>query len=191
MFEVVKDALEKKGIALIQDIQVVDSATKDFRTEILKLKQDNVDAVFIVFEDQAAKCPAVKQLRELKFEKIVLSDSGSETAGCPNILEDVAYAFPKNTTDMEVLLTRFKEKYGSTPKTPAAPNAYDAAMLLFKIMREGNLMGEAIQKSLSRVKEYDGVISSSISFNEKGHLALPSEGFTIKIIRNGAPTEIE
>lgn len=190
-FEVIKVAAAKNNIDLASDIKVIDPDAKEFRTEIAKLKADNVDAVFLVFQSPATKCPALKQLKELSFKKLVMGESSTETASCREVLEGTFYSFPKSTKKAEELLSRFREKYHTEPKTPAVPNAYDATTMVINAFRAGNFSGDSIQKFLINVNNFDGAVASSISFDDRGHLKLSSEDFFVKTIRDGKIETIE
>lgn len=184
-YELIQGAIKKHSIVLMSDIQVVDSGVKDFRSQILKLKADKVDAVFVNFQNPEAKCPALKQLRDLGFDKIIIGESSTETITCKDMLEGTFYSFPKTTKKSQELNVRFAEKYGVSPKTPAVPNAYDATIMIADALRAGNLTGVGIKDYLKNIKNFDGALGPSVSFDDQNNLRLTANDFVIKTVKNG------
>jgi len=184
-YELIKGTTAKYHIALVSDIQVVDSGVKDFRSQIIKLKADKVDAVFVNFQNPEAKCPALKQLGDLAFDKIIIGESSTETISCKDLLEGTFYSFPNATKKSQDLNARFVKKYGVAPKTPAVPNAYDATIMIADALRGGNLTGTDIKDYLKNLKTFDGALGPSISFDSQNNLKLTASDFVIKTIKNG------
>ena len=182
------------GLELIPEFPISDPDTKDFRTQITKLKENRPDAVYVEFTSQDTKGPFMRQAKELDLKSLLISSSTSETESTlekyGKYIEGLIYAFPKKTSQQMEFLSQYRSKYGEIPKAPAAPYAYDAANMVIKVLREGARTGEEIRKALLAIKDFQGVTAEHISFNEKGRILWPEEGFIIKTVKDGKFIEV-
>jgi branched-chain amino acid transport system substrate-binding protein len=181
-------AATEKGITITSEYPISDANAKDFRTQIVKLKANNPDAVYIEFADQATKGIFMRQATELGLKSQMISSSTSETQSTLDkygtYVEGLVYTFPKSSTGLVSFNDAYKAKYGELPKAPAASYAYDAANLVITAMKEGATTGEAIRANLLEKKNQPGASSASISFSPTGRVQWPLESFSVKRVTN-------
>jgi branched-chain amino acid transport system substrate-binding protein len=177
-------AATTKGVTIISEYPISDANSKDFRTQIAKLKTQKPNAIYIEFADQATKGTFMRQAKELGLQSKIVSSSTSETQSnldqYGTYIEGLTYTFPRASAAQQAFNTAFKAKYNELPKAPSAANAYDATNLVIAAMKEGATTGEAIRVKLLAKKDYVGASSSSISFSPTGRVQWPASSFTIK-----------
>jgi branched-chain amino acid transport system substrate-binding protein len=145
---------------------------KDFRTEVLKVKQQNPEVTFIV--DHVAEGSIVlKQAGELGLETQWVTDVSMVSAEVPELAGEAAEgvmglrAGSTQTPQYQEFHDTFVEKYDQEP-TIWADFAYDAMMLVAKAIEEGGYTADGIQEAMFEVaEEYVGP-SGPKAFNEHG-----------------------
>jgi branched-chain amino acid transport system substrate-binding protein len=177
-------AATAKGVTITSEYPISDANSKDFRTQITKLKTQKPDAIYIEFADQATKGTFMRQSKELGLTSKIVSSSTSETQSnldqYGSYIEGLIYTFPRNTPAQDAFNAAFKAKYKELPKAPSAVYAYDATNLVIAAMKEGATTGEAIRANILAKKDYAGASSSKISFSPTGRVQWPASSFTIK-----------
>jgi branched-chain amino acid transport system substrate-binding protein len=190
-----KKAAEDENLQIILDLAVSDPEAKDFRTQIARLKQENVDAIYIEFTSQDTKGPFMRQAKELKLGSIIVSSHTSDTQSLLDsygeYLDGLYIVSTKKTEATEELLERFQEKFGHSPRSPAVPYAYDAAKILIEILSQGARTGEEIKNGLYQLKDFAGVTAPSISIDESGRVEWPAEVYDIKVAKSGQFLKID
>jgi branched-chain amino acid transport system substrate-binding protein len=185
---------KRAGLDIVSEFPISDPDTKDFRTQIVKLKQSKVDVVYVEFTSQDTKGPFMRQAKELGLSSLIVSSSTSETESTLEkygmYIEGLIYAFSKGTPQNKEFMEEYKTKYGEAPKAPSAPYAYDSAKMVIKVLRDGAITADEIRKALLSIKNYKGVSADNISFNEKGRVQWPVEGFVIKTVKGGKFIEV-
>lgn len=158
----------------------------DFRTELVKLRTGNPDALVIVHLASTLGI-AIKQAREVGHngqlfgttdgeEKSVIDQGGKSTEGLLLLAPE-----PKEETErMKAFATSFVAFYGHEPH-PLARHSYDATMLATTALTECKMDRECAKAWLYRVKDYPGA-SGSFSIDADGGT---SRSFVAKIVRNG------
>lgn len=175
----------KKG-GSITAIQSFETGSGDFKTELLKIKDLNPEAIYIA--SNPAEMPLIlKQVKELGLRQLILANSaGIETK---EILEDnkelaegVVYAIPEKQSSSE-----FKRKYLAkfNAEPPMLANyGFDVIMLLNDGLKHCQSDSpECIRDYLYSVQNYQGA-AGLISFDSKGDVDVPTE---IKTIKDGKP----
>lgn len=163
------------GNIVAQETYAPDS--KDFRTQITKIKAKDPEAVYVVPYGEGGL--VLKQMRELGIKSKIF---GSETISSTQVVADAAgaaegviYATPsfdrKNNKTKEFLET-FKTKYGKDPSIPVgSASAYDSFMVVVEAMKAQDVNQganrEAIKKYLYTIKNYTGV-SGIFSIDSNG-----------------------
>jgi len=189
-----KEGGETAGVDVVADLTVSGLTTTDFRSEIVRMKKESVDAVYIVFSDEASKCPFLKQAKELGLTKQILSSLSTESPDslekCAAVMEGIRYTAQKQPPQYSELLENYKERFGMEPTAPATANAYDAATVVIEEMRKGNDTPEKLRTALL-TRQFSGALGDNLSFSPNGYLVMPSEQFVIKTVRNGEFVVVE
>ena len=184
----------KYGVNVIENIDMGNPLSIDFRTSISKIKAKNPDAVFIVTSDYN-QCAFVKQAKELGLSVPTLGTESSgdqvSLAECPQLLENRYFSTPKQSDKYALFSGSFKSTFGDIPKFPSAVTAYDAVYVIADALKKtGGNGGEALQKAIAET-DRGGVALSEIKFNQKGFLFTPEDSFEMKTTKNGAFVEIK
>lgn len=196
---IIREKLEEEGktvgVSIVKDIAITDTGSKDFRTYITIIKSQNIDALYIVFNDEASKCPFLQQAKELGLTKPILSTLSTQSpdslAKCGSIMEGIKYTYQKQGDKYAALLKKYRDKYGMDPTSPATADAYDAANIVIDQLRARRLTSDAIREGILAVKNYSGATGDNISFSPNGYFVLPSAGFLIKTVHNSQFEVIE
>jgi len=182
--KVFSEELAKLGGKIV-GMESFDKDYRDFRGQIIKLKEKRPDAVYLV--GYAAQTGiAAKQLREQGVTARIIGTVAMEDPQFVKLAgkasEGVIYPFPKQPTGEAATKFKqaFKQKYGKEPGL-LCDCGYDAANLLIMALKQGARTGEEIRAKLSLVKNYQGA-SGVISFDEKGDVHKP---MIIKVIKSG------
>jgi len=161
---------------------------KDFRTQLLKVKDADPEAVFLVGYKEMILI--LRQMKELGIDKQILSIALFED---PEILEKVGEAAegaiytyygtfdPKSQDDrIRNFVTAFDKKYGQPPEY-YAPLGYDAVEILADAIRRGGTRSNGIKEALYRVKDFPG-LTGTTSIDQYGDVQKP---LVLKIVRGG------
>jgi branched-chain amino acid transport system substrate-binding protein len=110
----------------------------DFRTQLLKFKNSDADAVVMIYNTVG---DMVNQIEELDMDVVKLADSqveneNSVTVGGEN-LAGIIYARPvaPNTPSVEAFATAYEAKYGHAPDTLAI-DSHDALIVLVAAVQQ-------------------------------------------------------
>ena len=176
-------------INIVKDINIGNVAVSDFRTHILKIKKEKPDAVFIALND-FTECTFMKQMRELELDIPVLATEGASNftslENCADILESLYFSHPKQSESYQDFLIKFKNKFGSEPRSISALTAYDATKIIANILEKTSLKtGSELLNEARNIKNFKGVSLDSISFDEKGFVITPEDAFEIQTVRDG------
>jgi branched-chain amino acid transport system substrate-binding protein len=124
--------------------------TNDVKTEVLKVKQQQPEAIFITSYlllpkyIRAMKALGLKTpIFSVELDQSVIDNAGDGTEG----LVFIAPSAPS-----EEFVRKFKERWGVNPDIPAA-NSYDAAGLLFKAISE---RGDDVTKVIAYFSDFHG-----------------------------------
>ena len=164
------DFLQKGGQILT--IQSTEQDATDYRTQLLKIKSVNPDAIYAPLYTKGAGL-MIKQARELGIKKQML---GADVYGTPELItaggsavNGVLYTtFSEyHGPEYQDFSSRYKEKYGKTPETYAT-YCYDAFMIAVEAIRripKGNdINGANVRTELLKINNYSGVTGVT-SFN--------------------------
>jgi len=165
------EAFEEAGgtVLIAQPFEV---GAKDFRTEILKVKDANPRLVFIV-DHVAEGSIVIKQAKELGLDvqwvtcvsmiaEEVLELAGEASEGVMGLR-----AGSNQTPEYKAFHSAFVEKFGEEP-TIWADFAYDTMMLVAKAIEKGGYTADGIQKGLFEVAENYVGPSGAKKFDENG-----------------------
>jgi len=186
--EVFADVFTKLG-GEITHVESLQNGQSNFRTELLKLKTSNPDALYIGY---SAIAPILNQMKELQFDVPVLSQFGVET---PELLrvagdnaEGLVYTFRGTASGDESKKQRvFRERYESMYQESMgfmSAEAYDALMILSQALaacEDVSYNVDCLRDEVLKV-DLDGV---------SGHIKIDPETYNvdkpiiIKTVRNG------
>ncbi len=151
-----------------------EEGTKDFRTQLLKIKRLNVDAIFI--PGYIAEVSIIlKQIEELNIQAEIFGTSSfydEEFAkSLRNSKNNVYFSYPAFSIDDDNQATQsffndYLEKYKAKPDVFAA-NAYDCFKVIEKAINDGAKNALEIRDGISKIKDMQGV-SGKFSFDEYG-----------------------
>lgn len=139
-------------------------SSRDLRSEALKIKASNPDAVF--FSNYQVDVIA-RQLAEIKFNKpkIAILMEKDRVKAAAGALEDSVFAlYEKPSAEF---VASFSQKFGKQPGI-TADTAYDALMVLAQAIKTAESFDtEKVIVALKNLRNYKGT-SGTFSFNEKG-----------------------
>jgi len=161
---------------------------KDFRTQIIKLKQSNPKAVFITGHAEEIGY-FLKQSKELNFESNFYSTAGAESDDLIKIAGTSAEGLIlcSEAVDIEsddLVIQNFRNKYKTqTNKEPDffSANGYDALKMIVMAGSRYGFTSSGIKKGLYEIKNFSGV-GGLTSFDSDGEVIKP---LMIKTIKNG------
>lgn len=177
------EAFEAQGgeVLITQPFEV---GAKDFRTEILKVRETNPELVFIV--DHLTEGGIVlKQAAELGMDAQWVCDSSMVLAELPELAAGGAEgiiglrAGSSQTSEFEVFADTFKGKHGEEP-TVWSDFGYDTAMVVLKAIEEGGYSADGIQQAMFDVGEDYVGPSGPKNFNEDGIVGGTFEWVTVQ-----------
>jgi len=187
-----KDSFKKRFEELGGKIVIIESyaqGTKDVKTQLMKIKNQDIQAIVIV-SYPADSVIILKQAQELGLslplyfqtealeDPFVLEAAGESANGVTYILQ----ADPLGK-EVEKFENMFEEKFNRAPALYAA-EGFDAFNLIIKAIKDCKTEADlsfCIKDELYTVKNYQGA-SGTITFDEKGDVLKP---MAIKIIENG------
>jgi len=155
--EIFQRELQSRSINLVQS-ELVEASNKDFRTSLLKIKESNPAAIYVL-HFPAFTGMILKTMKELGINIPVLTYSNFEDPTILQIagidsLKGVAYTTPVRKEKGEEYFKNYELKYSKKP-VPISDNAYDAANLLMDAIQKSEDIGK-IREYLKNVKNYDG-----------------------------------
>lgn len=184
-----KNAFEKRfedlGGTIVLSLPIELDQT-DFRTELLKVKDEGPDVLFIASQTGHL---VVKQAGEIGIESHLIGPITMETPEMLSVAGDAAegiyYSHPAfDPLSGEEIVQEFQQEYldayGKMAEIRAA-ESYDAVMLIADAMRECATRADCIRDHLYGVANYTGV-SGKTTFDEYGEVDKP---LVIKTVRNG------
>jgi len=185
--DVTKEIYRQLG-GVVTASEAFEQDEKDFRTQLLKIKKTNPDAILIVSYKEAILI--LRQMKELGIKKQVL---GTPLFEDPEIIEkagDVAegaiYSYygtfdPKSEeARIKEFMEKFRKEYGVDPEY-YAPIGYDAIKIFQLAIEKGGLKPEQIKNALYQIKDFAG-LSGTTSFDENGDVIKP---VILKTVREG------
>lgn len=159
----------------------------DARTQLLKIKKANPDAVVIT---DATSGELFQQAREVDLDKPFLSEweiEKPETKGVAGeAIEGVFYFLPvEKETEFH---KKFKEKYGKDANV-AHVDSYDAAMILAKALQTcPNYDPECMLVYVTNLKDYQGA-GGSMTFDKESWSF--DKTFVLKTVKDGKYIRVE
>ena len=166
--------------------------SKDFKTQILKAKATEPEAIVVNPQTETSGATLVKQLRELgislpMYGTFVFSAPNALTIGgsaLERILFTDAPAVPKESSRGKTLLDHYLKTSGGKPPAHEllVVLRYESVQILKDAIENTKSLDSDSIKNFMTGMEYEG-IAGTYRFNEKGDaVGIP---FTVKTIKNG------
>lgn len=180
-----KSTFEEKGGKIISsEVTLVDAT--DFRTQLTKIKSQNVDVIFVV-QLASPLGNLLKQANELGIEATILGNPSNEDPTIITTAGSAAEGFvissdepiPKTDKILD-FEKRYEERFGQKADVYAA-NAYDALHLQVVVFNECGRDVECMLKEIHDVQDYSGV-SGNITIEADGSASKPN---TFKVVKDG------
>jgi branched-chain amino acid transport system substrate-binding protein len=170
--------------------------TTDYRTMIAKVRAKNPQAVLVLSQLGTDAAYFVKQSREVGYNPPLFTDFTFATNG--NVkqilgsLDGIYFtdpAYDANNAKTKAFFALYKATYKTDPAIPFhAASTYDGVMMLAEALRaEGDDSAKVQQYLSTNIKNYHGLMGT-YSLDAQGNSDL---GFTVRVIKNGVPTDIQ
>lgn len=182
---VFKDKFESLGGKIVAEESFLPE-TRDFRSQILKIKRANPEAIYIPAY-QKELINIINQLKQLGNKARILSSYGfydpeilKETkTNCEGAIFTVP-AFNENDTSkvLQEFINNYKAKYGQSPDIWSA-QAYDAIDIVVQAIKHEGMNVDLIRKYILSLKDFHGV-SGLTTFDNNGDVSKPLRFFTVK-----------
>ncbi len=179
-----KEIYENKG-GEIKIIESFEQDSKDFKTELTKIKDSETEA--ILFIANPGEAPLIlKQIKELNIETkvfangwVIEDEEVMKSAG--DSAEGVIYAMPSMEASDE-FQNRIKKEYRETSNPLVTALSYDGLKILKSAINDCRKEADCIKKELYSMEEHKGVAGITI-FDENGDVI--NKPYSIKTVKNG------
>ncbi|MBU4360488.1 ABC transporter substrate-binding protein [Patescibacteria group bacterium] len=186
-YNFIKSEIEELGgeITSVESFLITDN---DFRTQLIKIKNKNSEAIFILAHAQNAGM-ILKQAKELGLEKQFLGNKAIESIELLDIAGEAAegiiypYSFNPDSDDVRVrnFVSDYQSEYKEIPTTYVA-EGYDAMSLIIKSIKQcEGADSQCMKNNLLNAKDYPGILGN-MTFDENGDVFYD---YFIKTVRNG------
>ena len=183
----IKPEIEKlKGTILVEEKFLMEDT--DFRTQLLKIKNKNPKAVFLLAEAKTAGV-ILKQAKELGIKTQFFGIQSLQNQDLISIAGEATnsiiytYSFDPQSDDprIKAFVEKYKAKYNEPPTSYVA-EGYDALDLIVKSVNECKEINTNCMKTrLSEVKDYPGILGG-LTFDKNGDVYYP---YFIKTVKKG------
>ncbi len=180
----IRDVVQKNIKARLGVQEIFSSSTSDFRSQLMKIKNDKADVLVLVSRKETPSI--LKQIKELDLDvKIV----GSETVKDDEILkesgnsaEGIYAAFMAQPKDKNYIdfANKYKMKFNKEPSTYSM-YAYDGLIALAKAIRSGKGNVETVKRTLLGIT-FNGA-SGYFTLNEQRERT--GVEYIIYVVKNG------
>ncbi len=154
------------------------SATRDFRSMLLKIKEANPDAIFLSPQTEISGGTILKQARDIGIDAQFYSHGtleGEETRKIAGSAAEslIVFATPEldkqNKKAVDFLL-QYKNEFGEPVFELYLGASYDAIYLIADAINKVGLNTDKMQNYLHGLRQYDGVVGKYY-FDENGDMA--------------------
>ena len=192
-----KKVFEQKDITVVAD-EIFNSDVKDFRTNVLKIKSSNPEAIYIdVGTSPALIGIIVKQIQELGIKNIKLfsnflaGDKDTLKAGGQAIEGIIFSDFKDITKTVQNLLEKYKATFSQDPAhIVLMAGRYDSVYIVKNAIKHcGGDDSACIKQYLYDMPEYNGTMGE-YRFDSNGDLSA-GDSVVHKEIINGVGVEIK
>lgn len=185
------DAFRKEftslGGTIVFDEKYIEKSN-DFRSDLLKMKVVNPEAVYIagVATEMAQ---ILVQAKDVGINTKWFASAGAENPKLIEVAkgnaEGLIFTTPAFNPEQEggsiqKFTEAYEQKYGELPNFAAA-NGYDGVMLVYQVMKKYGYDAESIKKGLYTTKDFPGV-GGTFSFDEFGEV---EKEIMFKVVKDG------
>jgi branched-chain amino acid transport system substrate-binding protein len=192
--KVFEDRFEELG-GTITISEAYTTNTKDFRTQLAKMKATSPDAMYLVPQTPQSGEILLRQMKEAgittpKFSNELATIDLLTKSG---LSEGIIYAevsFDENSPLSKEFFDKYITKYEVVdPNTPPIyiTSTYDAVNLLKEMIEKYGNDSEAVKKGLYKVNNYAGV-SGPLTIDENGDAVIE---YGLKMIKDGKSVKVE
>ncbi|MBI4155386.1 ABC transporter substrate-binding protein [Candidatus Woesearchaeota archaeon] len=183
-----KESLKNELLKLQADTKIIGEEsflleTSDFRTSLIKIKENNPGAIFII-GTASHYSNILKQAKELDLNVQFLSMRSAEDPilikNAKEAAEGLIYTYPFDATKDLDFVNQFKRIYNSVPDAYAA-EAYEGFKLTAMAFAECGKDYECIKDYLTNLKNYNSVFGK-LSFDDNGDVYYD---FFFKTVKDG------
>lgn len=169
--------LKHNGLELVAS-EAYDEGTTDFRTIIIKLKEQNPDAIYIAGYKEIAYL--IKQLKEQRLNPLLLTTAIFEDPEIIRIVGNSAEGIIFTTFFLDedskeertrAFFKNYENKFNVKPDGYAA-TSYDAVYLIAEAIKNNGNTSESIKKGLYKITEFPGLLGI-FSIDVNGDVVLP------------------
>ncbi len=180
------ESVESLGSKIVAS-EAYESGTRDFRTQLLKIRATNPEAIFIVGYGEVSQI--LVQAKEIGLKTKFLGTGLLEDPNVIKVAKEAAegiyftqlqYDATSDDSIVKDFVGSFTKKYNSKPDIIAA-YGYDAMLVLATAIEKSNLTSEGIRDQLYKIKNFHGV-TGDIAFDKNGDVIQP---MGIKTVKNG------
>lgn len=178
-------------IAAVESFSTEDT---DLRTQALKIKNTNADAVYVVPQTPAKGALAVKQLQEqgveaqlFTAELLIGRDVAKENAELFEGMIGVEAAFDDEGGIASEVLAEYQSEYGEPPWPFYQAAVRDAVYVVADAVREHGYDATAIKDALYATENWEGAVGD-LTFDENGD---PILSFRVMEIVSGDVIEVK
>ncbi|MFA6422578.1 MAG: ABC transporter substrate-binding protein [Candidatus Buchananbacteria bacterium] len=166
--------------------------TIDFKTILLKIKNNGADSIFISVQNPDASFNFQKQLKELNINNIKIFGNDvaivpANVSRAPDLYEGIMGAlvdFDINNPKTKAFIDKYNAKYNTQrlPYDVWTAESYDATMILADAISKNGLDVEKLKTYFQNgINNYDGV-SGTFGIDKKGN---GIRGYSLKIVKDG------
>lgn len=167
------DVLEKQFAVKGGEVVVREGVPKeslDLRTALLKIKEAQPDALYLITNSPDQGVAMIKQAKEIGFEAALIGSEGLKAdpiiLGAGSAAEGML--FTSVSTGNAEFVAKHQAKYGAAPG-PFAAQGYDAYKAIALALKDGARSGEEIRAKLLE-QRFEGA-SGVINFDESGDIS--------------------
>lgn len=183
--KIFKEKFAEMGGTLVAD-EVFNQGERDFRSQILKIKDASPDAILFVPQSGTTQGLGIKQMRELGMDKqvytIVATADAVDIAGSAmegTIIVDVPQLPDKGKT----VIDRYREMYRQDPANEWEAGArYDSVFIIANALRKCGEDTECVKDFLYRMDWYTGSIGR-YKFDSNGDVL--GIVYALKVVKGG------
>ena len=179
-----KRYFEEQGGIIAVDSSLSNLANPDFRTDLLKAKEANVDAIFTSF-NAAQYAVILKQAKELdmhvRFYSLWNTESKPLIDAAGNLTEGITYTTsfnPKENKAYDIFARKYYDRYHELPEYNAAAG-YDTMMIIKNTLNICDTDRECMIRETNKMADFSGVTGSFDFVNQ-----VADREFFIKTIHN-------
>jgi branched-chain amino acid transport system substrate-binding protein len=177
------------GVTVVSEVDMGNPIDLDFKTPLLRIKESNPDAIFVVTSDYN-QCTFLKQAEQIGYKGVTLGTESSgdpvSVAECPILMEKRYFSTPTQSDNYKVFAEEFKSRFGAYPRFPSAATAYDAIKVIAKGLEMSNLKGgESLRDAIANIRGLKGTGLGDISFNASGFVNTPENAFEMQTVKDG------